>query len=119
LERAAQGHAGHGVGEHGEAREEEVGASRLGAGCHALLRNARTMDAQGSSRRRREQGKGSRAWGRRSPWPEIVRMVRVGEEGDGGDSPMPGNRGVPAPAQFWIWGSGKDEGLPEGMCAYI
>jgi hypothetical protein len=45
LERAAQGHAGHGVGEHGGAREEGVGASRLGVGCHALLRSARTMDA--------------------------------------------------------------------------
>jgi hypothetical protein len=38
--------------------EEGVGASRLGAGCHTLLRSAHTMDAQGSSRRRPRTGEG-------------------------------------------------------------
>jgi hypothetical protein len=58
VERAAQGLAGHGVGEYGGAREEGVEASRLGADCHTLLRSARTMDTQGSSRHRPRTGEG-------------------------------------------------------------
>jgi hypothetical protein len=40
----------------------------------------------------------------------------VGEEGDGGDSPMPGNRRVPAPARF---GSGGRRGVMRRRGGFI
>jgi hypothetical protein len=65
----------------------------------------------------REQGKGSRAWGRRAPWPEIVRWVRVGEEGDGGDSLIPGNRRGACSCAIWIWG--RRGVVRRDVCVYI
>jgi hypothetical protein len=107
----------HGVGEHGGAREEGVRASQLGAGCHALLRSAHTMDAQGSSRRRPRTGEGKSRLGT----PRAMARDRAMSKSRGGrrwgDSLIPGNRRGGCSYAIWIWG--RRGVARRDVCVYI